>query len=170
MPRPRVRVRVWREQAIAERDTSAEISPAAPEVIESEIESAALTVAGVFEAAAVPVYDEAPRRSVELYVVLEQGDADEIMRAIERATSRIGRPKYVWIVSELPKTRSGTLARGVLAGVSNFVDIDDTRLAGAEIVEDIRRQVQTAKLERGETPTELTREQIEEIKALGRSD
>jgi acetyl-CoA synthetase len=59
--------------------------------------------------------------------------------------------------------------RRVIAGISNFTDVGDiTTLANPEIVEDIRHQVQTEKVERGETPRELTPEELEEIKAFGR--
>lgn len=137
---------------------------ASPEVLES----AALTVEGVAEAAAVPVHDELRQRLVEVYVVLRPGSDDH---AIEREICRVATPKNVWIVADLPKNRSGRIAGRVLAGISNFTDVGDTAgLANPEIVEDIRRQVQAAKLERGETPTKLTREQIEEIRAFGQSE
>ncbi|MEZ0111433.1 hypothetical protein ABH920_005448 [Catenulispora sp. EB89] len=156
-PRARVRVRAWTKKDPA---TSA-ASPEQPEEPD-QLESAALAVAGVAEAAAVPVHDALRGRSAEVYVVLSPGsDA----RAIEREISR------VWIVAALPMSRSGRIARYVLAAISNFTDVGDTTtLANPEIVEDIRRRVQAAKLERGETPTHLTREQIEEIRAFGQSE
>ncbi|WP_194914334.1 AMP-binding enzyme [Catenulispora rubra] len=152
--RVRVRVRVWTKKDPA----------ASPE----QLESAALTVAGVAEAAAVPVHDELRGRLVEVYVVPRPGSNRS---AIEREIHRIAMPKNVWIVADLPKTHSGGIARCVLAGISNFTDVGDTTgLANPEIVEGIQRQVQAAKLERGETPTKLTREQIEEIRAFGQSE
>jgi len=156
-PRARVRVRVW-----TKKDTAT--TAASPE----ELESAALAVAGVAKAAAVPVHDALRGRSAEVYVVLSPGsDA----RAIEREISRAALPKNVWIVAALPMNRSGRIARCVLAAISNFTDVGDTTtLANPEIVEDIRHRVHAAKLERGETPTQLTREQIEEIRAFGQSE
>ena len=68
----------------------------------------------------------------------------------------------------MPKTRSGKIMRRVIAGISHFADVGDvTTLANPEIVEDIRRRVQSAKLDRGETPVELTPEQVAEIRAFG---
>ena len=47
--------------------------------------------------------------------------------------------------------------RRVIAATSNFSDIGDiTKLANPEIVESIRHQVQSAKVERGEVLRELT--------------
>ena len=145
-----------------------------------ELESAAITVDEIAEAAAVPVHDELRGRLVEMYVSLkpdrgdgaEDGDvAGRVTAAIEREIGRIARPKSVWIVPDMPKTRSGKIMRRVLAGISNFTDVGDTStLADPDIVEDIRRQVQAAKLERGETPAELTPEQIEEIRAFGQNE
>jgi acetyl-CoA synthetase len=68
----------------------------------------------------------------------------------------------------MPKTRSGKIMRRVIAGISNFTDAGDTTtLANPEIVETIRHHVQSEKLAHGQAPTELTPEQIEEIKAFG---
>ena len=139
-----------------------------------ELESAAITVDEIAEAAAVPVVDELRGRAVEMYVALKPGfePSDEIERkvsgAIDREIGKIARPKNVWIVSDMPKTRSGKIMRRVIAGISNFADVGDvTTLANPEIVEDIRRRVQSAKLDRGETPVELTPEQVAEIRAFG---
>jgi acetyl-CoA synthetase len=43
-------------------------------------------------------------------------------------------------------------------------------LANPEIVDEIREQVQSEKVVRGETPRELTPEEMEEIKAFGRAE
>ena len=139
-----------------------------------ELESAAITVDEIAEAAAVPVVDELRGRIVEMYVALKPGydqDAeieDKVRQAIEREIGKIARPKHVWIVPDMPKTRSGKIMRRVIASVSNFADIGDvTTLANPEIVEDIRHQVQSAKVESGEVPRELTAEEEAEIKAFG---
>ena len=140
-----------------------------------ELESATLTVQEIAEAAAVPVIDELRGRAVEMYVALKPGHtpaADEIEQkvtaAIEREIGKIARPTNVWIVADMPKTRSGKIMRRVIAAVSNFTDIGDvTTLANPEIVESIQHKVQAAKLERGQSPAELTPEQIAEIQAFG---
>jgi acetyl-CoA synthetase len=142
-----------------------------------ELESATITVDEIAEAAAVPVIDDLRGRAVEMYVALKPGfePSKEIQKkvttAIEKEIGKIARPKNIWIVPDMPKTRSGKIMRRVIAGISNFADVGDiTTLANPEIVEDIRHQVQTEKVERGETPRELTPEELEEIKAFGRVD
>jgi acetyl-CoA synthetase len=139
-----------------------------------EIESAALTVPEVAEAAAVPVIDDIRGRVVEVYVSLKPGLAasDEmaakVSKTIETVIGKIARPKNVWIVPDMPKTRSGKIMRRVIASVSNFADVGDvTTLANPEIVEEIRHHVQAEKVAHGEVPRELTEAEAAEIKAFG---
>ncbi len=141
-----------------------------------ELESAALTVEEVAEAAAVPVVDELRGRAVEMYVTLKPGYAPagvdaKVSRAIEAQIGKIARPKNVWIVPDMPKTRSGKIMRRVIAAISNFADVGDTTtLANPEVVEDIRAHVQAEKRARGEVPRELSQEEQEEIRAFGRAE
>ncbi len=139
-----------------------------------EIESAALTVPEVAEAAAVPVIDDIRGRMVEVYVSLKPGSEPgkemegKVTTAIETQIGKIARPKSVWIVSDMPKTRSGKIMRRVIAAVSNFADTGDvTTLANPEIVDSIRHQVQSAKAAKGDVPRELTEQEYEEIKSFG---
>ena len=139
-----------------------------------EIESAALTVPEVAEAAAVPVIDDIRGRIVEVYVSLKPGFEpskeleNKVSKTIETVIGKIARPKNVWIVADMPKTRSGKIMRRVIASVSNFADVGDvTTLANPEIVEDIRHQVQAAKVAHGEVPRELTEAEAAEIKSFG---
>ena len=139
-----------------------------------ELESACLTVDEIAEAAAVPVIDELRGRAVEMYVALKPGvqPSDEIKKkiveAIDREIGKIARPHNVWIVPDMPKTRSGKIMRRVIASISNFTDIGDvTTLANPEIVESIRQQVQTEKVAKGDQPRELSPQELEEIKAFG---
>jgi len=139
-----------------------------------EIESAALTVPEVAEAAAVPVIDDIRGRVVELYVSLKPGFepsqeiADKVSKTIETVIGKIARPKNVWIVPDMPKTRSGKIMRRVIASVSNFADVGDvTTLANPEVVDGIRHHVQSEKLAHGEVPRELTEAEEAEIKAFG---
>jgi len=139
-----------------------------------ELESATLTVGDIAEAAAVPVIDDLRGRAVEMYVSLKPGAApgpavtDEVIAVIEKEIGKIARPKNVWVVSDLPKTRSGKIMRRVIAGISNFTDVGDiSTLANPEIVDDIRRHVQRLKTERGEVPRELSPEELQEIRSFG---
>jgi acetyl-CoA synthetase len=142
-----------------------------------ELESAAITVDEIAEAAAVPVVDEMRGRAVEMYVALKPGEspskevADKVSKAIETEIGKIARPKSVWIVSDMPKTRSGKIMRRVIAGISNFTDVGDvSTLANPDIVDDIRHQVQSEKVSRGEEPRELSEAEKKEIAAFGKAE
>jgi acetyl-CoA synthetase len=142
-----------------------------------ELESACLTVEEIAEAAAVPVIDDTRGRAVELYVALKPGYKPskqieaKVSAAIDNLIGKIARPKNVWIVPDMPKTRSGKIMRRVIAGISNFTSPGDiTTLANPEIVDTIRHHVQSQKVERGETPRELTPQELEEIKAFGHAE
>ncbi len=113
-----------------------------------EIESAALTVPEVAEAAVVAVPDAIKGHMPELYVSLGMGItgddalAQKISRAIETEISPIARPRKVWIVPDMPKTRSGKIMRRVLAALSVGKDPGDiTTLANPDVVESIRQLV-----------------------------
>jgi acetyl-CoA synthetase len=142
-----------------------------------ELESAALEVDEIAEAAAVPVIDELRGKAVEMYVSLKPGvegreqAARSVSAAIENDIGKVARPKNVWVVPDMPKTRSGKIMRRVIAGISNFSDVGDiTTLANPEIVEEIRRHVHSAKLASGEAPRELTDTEKEEIAAFGQAE
>ena len=65
------------------------------------------------------------------------------MSAIEHHIGKIARPKNVYIVPDMPKTRSGKLMRRVLSSISNRKDTGDiTTLANPGVVMEIREQVQ----------------------------
>jgi acetyl-CoA synthetase len=139
-----------------------------------ELESACLTVEEVAEAAAVPMMDEMRGRVVEMYVALKPGykpgrDIEEkVSQAIEREIGKIARPKNIWIVSDMPKTRSGKIMRRVLASITNFAPVGDvTTLANPEIVDSTRRYVQSEKINRGENPPELSETELQELKEFG---
>jgi acetyl-CoA synthetase len=143
-----------------------------------ELESAAITVEEIAEAAAVPVIDDVRGRAVEMYVSLKPGVtasneeiADKVSKAIDTEIGKIARPKNVWVVADMPKTRSGKIMRRVIASISNFADVGDvTTLANPEIVEDIRQHVQHEKMTRGESPRELTEDEKKELAAFGHAD
>lgn len=113
-----------------------------------ELESAALTVPEVAESAVVPVNDEIKGKVPDLYIVLKPGfkASAELEKKISDALAKeigpIAKPKKVWIVSDMPKTRSGKIMRRVLGAISNNRDVGDvTTLANPEIVEEIVKMV-----------------------------
>ena len=114
-----------------------------------ELEAAVLTVEAVAEAAVVPRVDELKGRVPDVYVSLKPGYEPspeiqrEIVRAVETIIGKIARPKNVYIVPDLPKTRSGKIMRRILAAISNGHDVGDTTsLANPEIVNVIKEMVQ----------------------------
>ncbi len=139
-----------------------------------ELESAAIMVEEIAEAAAIPVLDELRGHVVEMYVALKPGVTpsreieQKVADMIDSEIGKIARPKNVWIVADMPKTRSGKIMRRVIAGISNFSQVGDiTTLANPEVVDEIRHRVQSEKVARGEQPRELTAEESEELSAFG---
>jgi acetyl-CoA synthetase len=113
-----------------------------------EIESAAMMVEEVAEAAVVPVAHEIKGREPDLYVALKPGvnaGADLAQRVSDMVRSEIGKiakPRRVWIVKDMPKTRSGKIMRRVLCAVSNNQEVGDvTTLANPDIVKEIKEMV-----------------------------
>jgi acetyl-CoA synthetase len=114
-----------------------------------ELESAAMTVVEVAEAAVVPVSDEIKGVVPDLYVALKPGFVaskeieDKIIKALVVEIGPIAKPRKVWIVPDMPKTRSGKIMRRVLGAISNKKDVGDVMtLANPEIVEAIQVMVQ----------------------------
>jgi acetyl-CoA synthetase len=139
-----------------------------------ELESACLTVEGVAEAAVVPTIDAIKGRLPEVYVSLkpdahrsEESVRREIQASIEDLIGKFARPKQVWIVEDMPKTRSGKIMRRVLAAVSNRMPVGDvTTLANPEVVERIKSLVES----RSEAPHHADAGSAEDIRRFGQND
>ena len=72
-----------------------------------------------------------------------QESVERVIKANEEVICKIARPKHVYIVPDMPKTRSGKIMRRVLAAISNRRDVGDvTTLANPDVVEQIRVMVQ----------------------------
>ncbi len=111
-----------------------------------ELESAALLVSQVAEAAVVPVADPVKGKVPHIFVALKPGieASDEIRQAVSQALANeigpIAKPGHVWIVPDMPKTRSGKIMRRVLSAIANNQpDGDITTLANPEVVAAIRK-------------------------------
>ena len=114
-----------------------------------ELESASLHVEEVAEAAVIPMADEIKGKTPDMYVSLKPGYeaseeiAKKVSDAITTTIGKIAKPRKVWVVSDMPKTRSGKIMRRVLAAISNNQDVGDvTTLANPEIVDEIKKLVQ----------------------------
>lgn len=135
-----------------------------------ELESAALTTEEVAEAAVVPVVDDLRGRVPDMYVSLKPGLTagkeieEKVKQNIVKMVGPIARPRNVYIVPDMPKTRSGKIMRRVIAAISNFTDIGDvTTLANPEVVETIRKMVQGEEVR-------VAKEVPEEIRKFGAGD
>jgi acetyl-CoA synthetase len=111
-----------------------------------ELESAALMVEEIGEAAVVPVADPIKGKIPHIFVSLKPGinASPEIQKKVtEKLASEIGpiaKPGKVWIVPDMPKTRSGKIMRRVLSAIANKQDVGDiTTLANPQVVEEIQK-------------------------------
>ncbi|PID77372.1 MAG: acetate--CoA ligase [Deltaproteobacteria bacterium] len=117
-----------------------------------EIESAAMTVPEVAEAAVVSVSNEIKGAEPEIYISLRPGcggdeNKEKIAGAVEQAIIRdigkIAKCRRIWVVADMPKTRSGKIMRRVLASISNGDEVGNVMtLANPEIVDEIKKIVQ----------------------------
>ena len=113
-----------------------------------EIESAAMVCPEVAEAAVVPVAHDIKGKEPDLYIALKPGIepsdalAKKISDTICEEIGKIAKPRCVWLVADMPKTRSGKIMRRVLASISNNKDVGDvTTLANPEIVTEIQEMM-----------------------------
>ena len=111
----------------------------------AEVESALVDHSGVAEAAVVGATDETTGQAIIGYVILRGGNTasedlrEEIRRHVGTKLGPIARPKAVFIVPDLPKTRSGKIMRRLLRDVAEGRDLGDTTtLADASVVEAIQ--------------------------------
>jgi acetyl-CoA synthetase len=99
----------------------------------------------VGEAAVVPVADPIKGKVPHIFVSLKPGitGSPEIQQKISDTLAEeigpIAKPGKVWIVSDMPKTRSGKIMRRILSAVANKQDVGDiTTLANPQVVEEIK--------------------------------
>jgi acetyl-CoA synthetase len=117
----------------------------------AEIESSLVSHPIVAESAVVGAADEATGQAVVAFVVLRSEQAggqtkDEASALLRKHVSdqigAIARPKQVFIVDELPKTRSGKIMRRLLQDVVEGRPIGDTMtLADATVMQSIADQL-----------------------------
>jgi acetyl-CoA synthetase len=114
-----------------------------------ELENAALTTPEISEAAAIAMADELRGHVPIIYASLKPGISpskeieERVVNNVAKELGPIAKPKAVYLVPDLPKTRSGKIMRRVLASISNLQDYGDvTTLANPDIVESIRKTVQ----------------------------
>jgi acetyl-CoA synthetase len=118
----------------------------------AEIESSLVAHPWTAEAAVVGAADETTGQAVVAFVILKSSQAervtdlaaasDELRKHVATQIGAIARPRQVFIVNELPKTRSGKIMRRLLRDLAEGRDIGDTTtLADTSIMQTISDQV-----------------------------
>jgi len=115
-----------------------------------ELESAVAEVEEVSESAVVSREHAEKGEVPDIYATLRENieaRAEEIRKrvisAIENEIGKFARPNAIYLVDELPKTRSGKIMRRLLEDISNEEELGDTTtLRDPSVPEQIRDQVQ----------------------------
>lgn len=119
----------------------------------TEIESALVDHHAVAEAGAVGIADETTGQAVIAFVVLKRNqhlvsksEAEAVLRRhVADLIGAIARPRRVYIVAELPKTRSGKIIRRVLRDLAERRPVGDTTtLADGGVITAITAQIEQA--------------------------
>ena len=118
----------------------------------AEIESALVAHPFTAEAAVVGASDETTGQAVVAFVIIkesqqaaaEEVDVNEVLRKhVSEQIGAIARPRRVFVVAELPKTRSGKIMRRLLRDVAEGRDIGDTTtLADDTVMQVIKERMQ----------------------------
>lgn len=116
----------------------------------AEIESALVEHHAVAEAAVIGADDETTGQAVVAFVILKSqqrlisgAEAEaELKQHVAAAIGAIARPRQVFIVNELPKTRSGKIMRRLLKQAAEGQEIGDTTtLADTSVMQVISQRV-----------------------------
>jgi acetyl-CoA synthetase len=118
----------------------------------AEIESSLVAHPWTAEAAVVGASDEATGQAVVAFVILKSSQAQQVTDVFEASETlrkhvamqigAIARPRQVFIVNELPKTRSGKIMRRLLRDLAEGREVGDTTtLADTSIMQVISEQV-----------------------------
>jgi len=118
----------------------------------AEIESSLVAHPWTAEAAVVGASDETTGQAVVAFVILKASQvshvtdpleaSEELRKHVATQIGAIARPRQVFIVNELPKTRSGKIMRRLLRDLAEGREVGDTTtLADTSIMEVISAQV-----------------------------
>ena len=116
----------------------------------AEIESALILHKGVAETAVVGCNDELTGQDVYAFVTLkpefkydpsdEQGLVKELVLQVRKVIGPFAAPKKIYIVPDLPKTRSGKIMRRLLRDVAENREVGDTQtLADSSVMDLIQK-------------------------------
>jgi len=102
----------------------------------AEVESAAVGVSGVLEAAAVGVPHDVKGEAIVVFCVLRAGEADsaelraDVSARVAESLGKALKPDRVVVVAALPKTRNGKIMRRVARAA--YLGLDPGDLSGLE--------------------------------------
>jgi len=97
-----------------------------------EVESAVIEHPSVAESAVIGVPDEITGNAIAAFVVLKKGEApseelkESIQEIVVKKIGAIARPKKIYFIEDLPKTRSGKIMRRLLKDLAFGRSIGDT--------------------------------------------
>jgi acetyl-CoA synthetase len=111
----------------------------------AEIESAAVAAFSVTEAAVVGVTDEIKGEAIVLFATLrkdvtpDEETKREVENSIRHLVGPIAKPREIYFVDALPKTRSGKIMRRILKAIAMGNDIGDvSTLENEASIEEVR--------------------------------
>jgi acetyl-CoA synthetase len=117
----------------------------------AEIESALVAHPLVAESAVVGAADETTGQAVVAFVIIKQNQqeaaehmdvAAELRKHVTEQIGAIARPREIFIVTELPKTRSGKIMRRLLRDVAEGREVGDTTtLADTAVMSSIQAKL-----------------------------
>ncbi|GIT80937.1 acetyl-coenzyme A synthetase [Leifsonia sp. LS1] len=117
----------------------------------AEIESALVAHALTAEAAVVGAEDETTGQAVVAFVIIKENQletaqsidvAAELRKHVAEQIGAIARPRDIFIVTELPKTRSGKIMRRLLKDVAEGREVGDTTtLADTAVMSSIQSKL-----------------------------
>ena len=116
----------------------------------AEIESALVAHPDVAEAAVVGAADPVTGQRIVAFAVTRDSSTgtsiDELRAHVTAQIGPIAAPRYIFLVPELPKTRSGKIMRRILRDIADGREIGETTtLADPAVVEQISRRVGPAR-------------------------
>lgn len=123
------------------------INVAAHRLSTMEMESALIAVPGVAEAAVIGVDDETKGQVPVAFVTIsaegERPEEEALTQSLVSAIGPIARPRHVYVLSAMPKTRSGKIVRRLLRELVMTGDVhgDVTGLEDPEVVPQLRREL-----------------------------
>jgi propionate--CoA ligase len=114
-----------------------------------EIEESVASHPDVAEAAVVGVHDEVKGQVPVVFATLKRGDADPagaasaMLQTVASQLGAVARPQRVYVVSALPKTRSGKLLRRSLQALAEHRDPGDlSTLDDPNALEEVKRALE----------------------------